>query len=518
MSYQSDRNDRQSYLIDTNILIDLEDHHVIGEAYASFSRLAASYNVSVFVHEVARDDIVRDKDTQRRKISLSKVMKYQILEKYQNLQHSELEADFGILKNDNDVTDATLLHALKRNVVDFLVTQDKDLHDRAQRFSSELGERVLFIADATELLKQTYEPKSVPIRDVKEIKAHQIDCKQPFFDSLRDSYPDFDQWWENKCVKQHRPCWVVSDDNELAGLVVWKKETGNDTDALTKVDHILKICTFKVNEDKRGVKLGELLLKQVLWYVQKNRYDLAYLTTYSDQSSLRSLLEFYGFCHVEENQQGEFIYERGFGSGKLSKTLEENSFEIDRKNYPRFIVTQETNGFIIPIKEEYHDVLYPDLCQRQFSQLNFFQSKAYQSNKPGNTIRKVYLCRASSNLGNPGSILFFYKSRSDNPPSQAVTVLGILESMSLATSVRELMQLTGGRSVYSEAELINWEARSNNPVKIINYLLVNYIEKPIELSELLNMSIVKSPPRSICKVNNSSLRKILDRINLDFEI
>jgi len=520
MNYSPNQNNRQSYLIDTNILIDLEDHQVIEEAYASFARLAASYNINVFVHEVAKDDIARDNDTQRRKISLSKIHKYQILDKYRDLQCSELEADFGPLKKDNDVIDATLLHALKRNVVDFLVTEDKGLHDRAQKSSLELGRRVLFIADATELLRQTYEPQSVPIRDVEEVKAHTIDHKQSFFNSLRDNYPSFDEWWNQKCVKQHRSCWVVYDNNELAGLVVWKEETGNDTDAVTKVKHILKICTFKISEDKRGMKLGELLLKQVLWYTQKNRYDLAYLTTYPGQGSLRSLIEFYGFRNVGENQQEELIYERNFASEKLLKKSEEDCFEIDRKNYPRFIVTKETRGFIIPIKEKYHDILYPDLYQpfqfnRQFSQLELFPSQASQAQKPGNTIRKVYLCRAPSNLSDPGSLLFFYKSKSKNPPSQAITVIGILESMTCATSVKELMQFTGGRSVYSKTELINWKASLDKPVKVINYLLVWYIESPINFQELHQMNIIREhAPQSIWKISSDALSKILDRADL----
>ena len=516
MNYPYNQNHRQSYLIDTNILIDLEDHRVIEEAYASFARLAASYNVSVFVHEATQDDITRDNDTQRRGISLSKIKKYQILNKYRDLQRSELEANFGLLKKDNDVIDATLLYELKRNVVDFLVTEDKGLHDRARKFSLELGRRILFIADATELLRQTYEPQSVPIRDIEEVKAHTIDHKQSFFNSLRISYPNFNEWWEQKCVRQHRSCWVVYDDNDLAGLVVWKEEASNDTDAVTRAERILKICTFKVSEDKRGMKLGELLLKQVLWYAQKNRYNLAYLTTYSGQGSLRNLLEFYGFRSVGENQRGELIYERGFASEKLSKNLGEDLFKIDRTNYPRFIVTTEIRGFIIPIQEEYHDKLYPDLCES--FQLDLFSSKASQAQKPGNTIRKVYLCRAPSNLGDPGSILFFYKSKSERLPSQAITVIGILESTALATSVKELMRLTSGRSVYSETELINWEASSAKPVKVINYLLVSYIRSPIEFSELHQMNIIRGYPQSICEVSNCSMYKILSRAGLEFEI
>ncbi len=140
--------------------------------------------------------------------------------------------------------DATLLHALESGAVDFLVTQDKGLHERAQNRSSELGRRVLFVGDATELLVQTYEPKAVPIRLVANVEAHEIDPRDPFFDSLRDGNPEFDGWWREKCVKQHRSCWVVYDDVSLAGLVVRKDEGAGDTDAITPAKKILKICTF----------------------------------------------------------------------------------------------------------------------------------------------------------------------------------------------------------------------------------------------------------------------------------
>jgi predicted metallopeptidase len=70
-----------SYLIDTNIIIGLEDNHTVKLAYAKFSQLAAKHKVNVFVHEAARDDYGQDKDLKRRQISLSKLAKYQLLEK-----------------------------------------------------------------------------------------------------------------------------------------------------------------------------------------------------------------------------------------------------------------------------------------------------------------------------------------------------------------------------------------------------------------------------------------------------
>jgi ribosomal protein S18 acetylase RimI-like enzyme len=510
---------QQSYLIDTNILIGLEDYRAVEAAYAKFSSLAAAHKITIFVHEAARDDIARDRNPERRRISLSKISKYRILDRQRGLSQTDLEADFGPLKRPNDLVDATLLHALRSDAVDFLVTQDKGLHERALRSSAELARRVLFVGDAVDLLTQTYEPKQVPIRHVAEVEAHTINHKDRFFDSLREGYPEFDDWWREKCVRQHRPCWVVYDDDELAGLIVRKDESASDTDAATKADKILKICTFKVAPDKRGVKLGELLLKQVLWYAQRNGYKLAYLTTYRDQAALINLLEFYGFYNAGNKPDGELIYERSFSSAKLLYDPSIGVFEAARKNYPRFLVTDKVRGFGIPIKEDYHDTLYPDLWKPM--QRDFFlgASRADRPSRPGNTIRKVYLCRAPSNLGASGSLLFFYKSASKEEPSQAITTLGILESVTLAKSTRELMQLTGGRSVYSESQLQEWGATNERPVKVINYLLVAYLEPPVGLKELRQLGVVNdNPQQSIYEIRSGVLRRLLDRCNLEFEV
>lgn len=513
---------QQSYLIDTNILIGLEDYREVDRAYAKFSSLAAAHKVNVFVHEAARDDILRDKDISRRKISLSKIEKYQILARRRGLTQLELEADFGALRKPNDVVDATLLHALKSDAVDFIVSQDKGLHERALRHSAELGRRVLFVGDAADLLTQTYEPRQVPIRHVTEAYAHTIDQTDSFFDSLRQGYPEFDDWWRDKCVRLHRSCWVVYDDEKLAGLIVRKDELASDTDAVTKAGKILKVCTFKVAPEKRGVKLGELLLKQVLWYAQTNGYDLAYLTTYEDQVALMSLLEYYGFKHAGTKSNGELIYERTFSAAKIQSETSESRYDLARMNYPRFLVGPDSRAFGIPIKEDYHDTLFPDLWNPQQADLFKGASRAERPNRPGNTIRKVYLCRAPSNLGPAGSILFFYKGQSKELPSQSITALGILESVTLAQSTRELMQLAGGRSVYSERELEGWFSKQQSPpkpVKVINYLLVSYISPAITIDELRFMGVLNgAPPQSIYELNSSSLQKLIERAKLAFEV
>jgi hypothetical protein len=120
-------------------------------------------------------------------------------------------------------------------------------------------------------------------------------------------------------------------------------------------------------------------------------------------------------------------------------------------------------------------------------------------------------------LGPPGSLLLFYKGKSTNPPSQAMTSIGVFEEYSIARSTRDLMQMTGGRSVYSEKELSEWSASEGKPVKVINYLLSGYIEPPILLSDLMREGIFSvHPPQSIFEIDSTRLGNLLARVDLGF--
>lgn len=502
----------QAYLIDTNVIIGLEDHQAVQPAFAALLNLAAKHKVDVLVHEAAKDDILRDRDLPRREISLSKLEKFLTLKKVRGLDPAALEQRFGPLPKPNDIVDATLLDALDRGAADFLISQDRGLHDRARRHVPDLARRVLFVPDAVQLLKTTYEPREAPVRFIEEVTANEIPVSATIFDSLRKGYPTFDSWWA-KCVRERRPCWIV-DDNGLAGIVVRKDESPGHTDATTKAQKILKICTFKVNPDKRGVKLGELLLKKIFWFAQANAYDLVYLTTYDDQASLIDLLDYYGFSHTATKPDGELIYEKPFSTGPLPHQPGVCAFDLHRLHYPRFATASPVRAFGVPILEDYHDTLFPDLK----AQLELLDAHGLAGpRQPGNTIRKVYLCRAPSNLGPPGSLLFFYKGRSRGQPSQAMTAIGVLEDLGKATSTKELMLMTGGRSVYSEAALAAFGATPDRPVKVINYLLAGYIDPPVTLQTLKALKIfTRQPPQSIFEIDRQRLAGLIPRLNLGF--
>lgn len=454
-------------LIDTNVFIGLEDHAEVAPHFASLQQLAGRHGVEIFVHEAAIDDIRRDKDEARRRVSLSKIHKFPVVKKMAGIDQAVLEAKYGRIRRPNDLVDATLLHALEIGVADFLVTEDQGLHERAQRISSTFGARVLYVADAVSFLLTTYEAVAVVFPAVEEVEANTISQDDPIFVTLRRNYPPFDDWWREKCVKPMRKCWVVMDEGRIAGLVVRKDEKPADTDATLPGKKILKICTFKVRAESRGVKLGELLLKQVLWYAQSNSHDVVYITTFSGQETLIALLDYYGFRHTYDKSNGERVYEKAISRGRLMPVPGISLFDLARENYPRFATGDGVAAYAIPIQEEFHEILFPELMSR--TQLSLFGDTGFL--RPGNTIRKVYLCRAPANISQPGALLLFYKGKSEIQPSQAITTVGVFEEMKLAHSTEELRQLAGGRSVYSDTQLRHMAATASNPVKVINFLL-----------------------------------------------
>ena len=71
-----------------------------------------------------------------------------------------------------------------------------------------------------------------------------------------------------------------------------------------------------------------------------------------------------------------------------------------------------------------------------------------QERTPGNTIRKVYLCRAKITRLRPGDLLLFYMSKDVRyAASRSITTVGIVEQVIDVTTVDDLIR-TAKRSVF----------------------------------------------------------------------
>jgi hypothetical protein len=215
-------------LIDTNIIINLEDNKEIGKPYADLSRICNQFGITLYSHEASRDDVERDKDPERKRISLSKLAKYPCIRRTP-ASKADKERKFGLIRSENDNVDTDLLVSLDLNIAHLLVTNDRALINRVSGTS--LAPRVLTLTDTVTRLQSLYGSLSADFKHVQDRTCNQFDPTDPFFKSLEADYPDFCNWYHN-CMSKQRPCWVIMQQSGIGGMIIYKPEhRSNATDA-----------------------------------------------------------------------------------------------------------------------------------------------------------------------------------------------------------------------------------------------------------------------------------------------
>jgi len=506
-------------LVDTNIVIALEDPQPVQASLAELVRLSAEHGIGLFVDGANYDDVARDRDVSRRQITLSKLDKFQKLRDIPLPDQATLVARFGTTTSENDRSDVRLLATLDAKAVDFVITRDIGLSKRAERAG--LGPSVLTVEEALQWLKQTFVAKAVVLPHVVERKAYELDQTNTLFVSLRSDYLGFDQWFD-KCRHEHRECWALEVDGDIAGLVIRKDEDHSQAKTLHTGPKILKVCTFKVRDEFLGEKFGELLLKQMLWHAQLNSYDLVYITAFPKHAFLVGLLKYYGFSETKQLVNGELMLEKVILKGPLP-ALNQTAFDFDRLHYPRFHDGASVRKFCVPIQPGYHRKLFPEIAFGR--ELPLFPAEEFGpilsrgvERTPGNTIRKVYLCRAKTTMIRPGDVLFFYMSKDESyAATQSITTIGIAEQAMNVSTVDDLVRHTAKRSVFSADELGAMNPRPSSPVKVIDFLLIGHLQPSVPLNDLLTQRVFNNrPPQSIAELGEPRYKILKPSLHIGF--
>lgn len=492
-------------LIDTNVVIALEDAGIVEKRFSDFVRTASENGVELFAHKASLEDVERDKDEKRRAMTKSRFKKFKMINKPKRVDPDALSERFGPIRKDNDLVDVLLLEALDRNAVDVLVTEDVGIQRRAR--TAGIGDRVFSTLEALNWITNLFQADAIELPSVEEVPAYDIDFKDAIFDELRADYggAKFDAWTV-KCCRDHRPCWVVYEDDVLAGIIIRKDEGHAEAGTRNAGPAILKLCTFKVAAASRGRKLGEQLLKQALWHAQRNDYDLVYLTAYPKQQHLIWLLEEFGFEQTIELPHGELVFEKPLGRGPLALLPGETAVNAAHRAYPRFHDGVDVRKFAIPIRPEFHKILFPERSP----------PGEFDPGRPGNTIKKVYLTHSRSKQMRPGDVIFFFMSKGKHADSQSITSVGVITGLHLTQNHNQLAQITAGRSAYTDQQLRVLAA--HNPVRAIDFLLLGHLEQRIPRSDLLAHGILNDSPQSVTRIQPQSYTALKRLLNLGFAI
>jgi ribosomal protein S18 acetylase RimI-like enzyme len=424
------------FLIDTNVLISSEPTHEtdvepLTDESLTLARIASGDH-QLLVHPTLSAEIANDSNDERRRLREVILRRYPTLPSPPDIQPALEEILGSPARQTHDWYDHQLLAAVLGDAVHGLITQDEAIHRKARRLG--IADRVYTITDAIATLRQftAQPPEFTP--SVERRPLHALDLDEQFFDSLKGDYPDFERWFRSVARDGREGFVVDGPDGQIAGLCILK---GTDHE-ISLGRNPAKVSTFKVSEEFKGSRYGELLLK-VLFRAVAGQHDVLWLTVYEKHEELITLLETFGFEHWDDRVGERRYVKRLDPTDEDRRSLDPLAFHI--RFGPPALKLVEGQAIVIPIKPHFHRSLFPDAPGEQMTLI--------PPRPHGNALRKAYLSHANLRSAEPGATLFFYRSED----LRALTAVGVLEESLVAHDPAELMDFVGSRTVYSAAEV-----------------------------------------------------------------
>lgn len=461
-------------LIDTNIVIAHEDdepeQHVNADRAQRLVREARELGFEILVSHGTVQDVLRAEEPRRGRRQRSLNRHYTHLRQVPD--NPDVRAEFPAHLSSRNACDLQVLSVFATGAAIALVTEDRGMRNRAAAAGLK---RVLDLNEALDWLAGLRAPELRNAAGVERVESYQVPLRAPIFDSLRQDYPDFDNWWLKKVVDQRRAVLVLGDHEEPEGVAALKDESGESGLA----DRVLKISTFKVAEGLGRARRGELLLRAVVDHAVGSNFKAAYLTVWEHHGDLIGWLGRFGFLQHEISSSGEVVLVKHFAPPPAAGQLEPLAHHVAYG--PRALRVERL--FWVPIQDRFHARLLPD----SDDQLSMLANEAC-----GNAIRKAYLCRANIRQLQPGDTLAFLRTGKGHSRATAV---GVVENTLRSQDPEEVAAFVTGRTVYSLGEIK--QMCNVGEVLAVLFRFDRRLEPPWLLDDLKQRGALNGPPQSI---------------------
>jgi hypothetical protein len=280
----------------------------------------------------------------------------------------------------------------------------------------------------------------------------EVDLADPFFDSLKQDYGEFPNWF---ATKANEPAYVSQDeDGNLNGFLFLKIEEGRVSDTVPPLPTArrLKVGTFKIHA--HGTRLGERFIKKIFDNAVAENIDEIYLTLFARHEGLSSLFSQYGF-----SKRAEKTSQNGT-EDVLVRRLYSTSENI-LASYP-VITLRGHRAYLLSLYPQWHTRLLPD------SKLHLEGPDLIKDVAHTNSIHKVYLCGMSGvEHLRTGDVLVIYRTTDNKGPAHyrsvatSVCVVEEYRPITSFTTLEEFMRYCAPYSVFTETELQDfWRRRS----------------------------------------------------------
>lgn len=497
-------------LLDTNIILHREGKNPlnpdIGKLFSWIDRLG----YQKCVHQITVDEIKKIQDPKVRTAFLVKLDSYHILPTVAPIQTNVKKVSDHWDTKTNDLNDTSLLNEVYAGRVDLLLTEDKKIHKKAAELG--IGSKIFTIDSLLEkLTSENPDFVDYKVLAIKKEYFGNIDITDDFFNSLREDYSDFNDWFNRKSDEIAYVCML--EKKVLAFLymkVETEKESYSDILPIFEPNKRLKIGTFKVMLN--GYILGERFLKIIFDNALNQSVKEIYVTIFPkrpEQERLIKLLTDFGFKNhgIKKSKYGEEqVYVRDF-SPIVSLTN-------PKTTYP--YLSKKARKFIVPIYPEYHTSLLPDSILQRESPADFIENEPHR-----NAISKVYISRSYRKDLQSGDIIIFY--RTGGYHSSVITTIGIVENVHKnIRSLEDFIRVCRKRSVFSAKALEEqWNKYPTIRPFVVNFLYTYSFPKRLTMQRLIQLGIIPdihSAPRGFEQIPEAAFEKIVVETGTDGHI
>lgn len=472
-------------LLDTNIVIHRENTKATSYSIGKLFYWLDKLHYEKLIHPYTVSELRKYHNPQMQDLYDAKLSAYSLMNCVAP-QSSEFKALLaGLPLTTNDEIDNQLLNEVFCGRVDILITEDRRMRIKAERLG--ISERVFsinsFITKASNENPALIDYKAL---SVKKDYFGNVDLHSSFFETFREAYDGFDEWFVRKSNEEAYLC--RDDEGDLLGFLYLKTEfeDENYADIIPPFDpkKRLKVGTFKV--EASGFRLGERFIKIIFDNAIERKVDEIYVTLFTDKPellALKDLFERWGFyLHGEKkNSKGNEIV--------LVKRM--NCYCEDRSvqyNFPN--LRYEHKKLFLPIEPQYHTRLLPDSVLKNEVDLIGEEPQRY-------ALQKVYISFSFARNMLPGDFILLY--RKGTTPGRkgyesVITTLGVIQEAHYDfSSKEEFFKCCENRSVFSKDELETFWREKRRNLLVVKFIVVGSLNKKVTLQYLWNNGIISFP-------------------------
>ena len=275
----------------------------------------------------------------------------------------------------------------------------------------------------------------------------EVDLNDSFFQSLREDYPGFDNWFKRK--SQQEAFVQYDDNNKIIGFLYLKMEHDLVDDVTPNIlaKRILKVGTFKI--EAHGTKMGEQFIKIITDYAVNEEADICYVTIYEKHNSLINLVQQFGF---------ELYGTKGTDSHKENvyiKQMKKITGDIN-KDFP-LINLNSSRKYLLSIYPEYHSIMFPDSILTTEDK-NIIKDVSYT-----NSIHKIYICSMDAvQKLKYGDIVVLYRTAENSKNAEyssvatSICVVENIKDQSEFLNFNEFYNYACKYSVFDKNDLYYW--------------------------------------------------------------